>query len=97
MEKSNLSLRTIAIIRLVVMAITWVGTLLVTVYGWEPLPYTSEQVNTGIMLAVSIASSIWGYWKNNAITQYGQEKEELGIQELGTRKEFDEKEAKNEN
>lgn len=75
-------------IRLIVMGISFVATGLTTIFGWEPLPFTDEQTNQGLMLVLSVGLAIYNWYKNNAVTSYGKAKEEAGKEVVGTRQDF---------
>lgn len=85
---NNLEPKTMAIVRLVAMAISWISLLLVSQFGWEPLPFTDEQVTQGVLMIVTVGTSLWSWYKNNPVTQYGNEKENQGLKKVGTREEF---------
>lgn len=76
------------IIRLVVMGLSFIATGLTTLFGWSPLPFSDEQINQGLTLAVSIGLAIYNWYKNNAVTPYGKAKEQAGIEAVGTKEEF---------
>lgn len=77
-----------AIVRLVSMVISWVSLLLVSQFGWEPLPFTDDQVTQGVLMVVTVGTSLWSWYKNNPVTKYGNEKEQQGVKKVGTREEF---------
>lgn len=93
MNNTTSSPKVMAIVRLIAMGISWASLLLVTQFGWEPLPYTDEQVTQGVFLVVTISTSLWSWYKNNPVTTYGKTKEEVGVAVVGTRKEFKEGQA----
>ncbi len=57
----------VAFVRLIVMAIAMLNQTL-TMFGWNPLPYSDEQIYEGVSAVFAIASTLWAYWKNNNIT-----------------------------
>lgn len=91
METPNVSAYA-PIIRLIVMGISFVLTGLVTIFGWEPFPFTDTQINEALTMGLSIGLAIYNWYKNNAVTQYGKAKEQAGQQAVGTRQEFKTKE-----
>lgn len=91
MSDNNLAPKTMAVVRLITMAISWVSLLLTTQFGWEPLPFSNDQLNIGVTLLFTVATSLWSWYKNNPVTPYGVVKEEEGIQQVGTRQEFKDK------
>lgn len=88
MNNNNLEPKTMAIVRLVAMAISWISLLLVSQFGWAPLPFSDDQVTQGVFLIFTVGTSLWSWYKNNPVTKYGTEKEDAGIQQVGTRQEF---------
>lgn len=86
----NTNPKFMAIVRLTAMGISWVALILTSQFGWEPFPYTDEQIITGVTVAFTIGTSIWGWYKNNPVTTYGISKEDEALKVLGTRKEFNE-------
>ncbi|WP_200411368.1 phage holin [Virgibacillus salexigens] len=63
-----------AITRLVVLGILLLNQGLV-VYGWDPLPFTEDQVYAGVSTVATVGVSLWTYWKNNNVTKKAQEQE----------------------
>lgn len=90
MDTSNVS-KYAPFVRLVVMGISFIATGLTTMFGWEPLPFTDEQVNQGLMLTLSVVLAIYNWYKNNAVTKYGKAKEHAGKAKVGNRKDFKKK------
>ena len=95
MNNTGTNPKTMAVVRLVAMVISWVSLLLTSQFGWKPFPFTDEQVTMGITLILTIGTSIWSWYKNNPVTHYGVTKEEKGVAKVGTRQEF--KESKKQN
>lgn len=56
-----------AIIRLIVLAILIVNQALIT-FGFEPLPFSDEQIYEAVSIAALVAGTIWVWWKNNNVT-----------------------------
>lgn len=88
MEEQNNTGKYAPFIRLIVMGISFVATGLTTMFGWEPLPFTDEQMNQGLMLVLSVGLAIYNWYKNNAVTKYGKAKEQAGKEVVGTRQDF---------
>ena len=61
-----------AIVRLVVLIIFLVNQTLV-VLGWNPLPFSEEQIYEGVSSIVLAIVAIWTWYKNNNITKEAQE------------------------
>lgn len=92
----NTNPKFMAIIRLTAMGISWLALVLTSQFGWEPFPYTDEQVISGVTVAFTIGTSLWSWYKNNPVTTYGVSKEDEAIKAIGTRKEFKEAQTINE-
>jgi len=56
------------LIRTAVSIVAMINTALLML-GKSPLPFESEQVNIFLTLAFDVATSIWGFWKNNSFTK----------------------------
>lgn len=61
-----------AIVRLVVLVILLVNQTLITL-GWNPLPFSEEQIYEAISSVATIAMAVWAWWKNNSVTKEAQE------------------------
>ncbi|WP_313429981.1 phage holin [Siminovitchia terrae] len=60
-----------AIIRLAVLVIALINQTL-TMLGWNPLPFSDEQIYEGVSATVTVVVSVWVWWKNNSITEEAQ-------------------------
>ncbi|WP_193063501.1 phage holin [Oceanobacillus oncorhynchi] len=60
-----------AITRLVVLAILLINQTLV-VFGWNPLPFSEEEIYEGVSVVATICVAIWTWWKNNSVTEEAQ-------------------------
>jgi len=61
-----------AIIRLVVLIILLINQILITL-GWNPLPFSEEQIYEAVSSVATVAMAIWAWWKNSDITKEAQE------------------------
>ena len=61
-----------AIVRLVVLVILLVNQTLITL-GWNPLPFSEEQIYEAISSVATVAMAVWAWWKNNSVTKEAQE------------------------
>ena len=52
------------IIESVVVLIVMVNTIL-TMLGWNPIPYSEEEIYVGISSFASVVSTVYIWWKNN--------------------------------
>lgn len=73
-----------AIIRLIVLIIVLVNQTLV-VFGWNPIPFSEEEVFEGVSSIALVVVSLWTWYKNNDTTKEA---------EAGTRKMKQLKQAK---
>ncbi|WP_337970133.1 phage holin [Virgibacillus salexigens] len=60
-----------AIIRLAVLAILLLNQGLV-VYGWDPLPFTEDQIYKSVSTVATVAMSIFTWFKDNPVTKKGK-------------------------
>lgn len=51
-----------------VMLVFALANQVLTVIGKNPLPFSSEQVESGISIVFTVAASIVAWWKNNSFT-----------------------------
>ena len=56
-----------AIVRLVVLVILMLNQALVTL-GYNPLPFSDEQVYEAVSIIAVVVVAIWNWWKNNNVT-----------------------------
>ena len=56
-----------AIIRLVILAILIINQTLITL-GYEPLPFSDEQIYEAVSILALVLGSLWAWWKNNNVT-----------------------------
>ena len=56
-----------AIVRLVVLVILIVNQALIT-FGYEPLPFSDEQVYEAVSIAALVVITLYSWWKNNNVT-----------------------------
>ena len=56
------------IIRTIVMVIALMNQALV-IFGKEALPWSEDEVYTGLSYLATAASTVWAWWKNNSFTQ----------------------------
>lgn len=56
------------IARTVVLIIALVNQVL-TMLGYNPLPWSETEVYEGITLILTVASSLYAWWKNNSFTK----------------------------
>lgn len=64
-----------ALTRLSVLLILLVNQFLVTL-GWNPLPFSEEQIYEAVSGVATFAAAVWAWWKNNNMTKEAQEADE---------------------
>ena len=55
------------IIRTIITAIALINSVL-TMTGKNPLPFSEEEMYTGLSSLASVITVIWSWWKNNSFT-----------------------------
>lgn len=65
-----------AIVRLIVLAIVLINQALV-VAGWNPLPFSEEQIYEAVSTVATVVIALWAWWKNNSITKEAQVADEF--------------------
>ena len=63
-----MTIKTDTIVRTVVLALALINQIL-SATGHAVLPIEDAQVETLITTAVTVAASLWAWWKNNSFTQ----------------------------
>lgn len=63
----KLKVKAETIIRTIVLVIALVNQVL-TVLGKNPIPISEDEVYQLVTMIVSIAASVWAWWKNNSFT-----------------------------
>lgn len=64
------------IIRTIVLVIVLFNQLLVA-YGKEKLPFTEDEIYSGVSSIATVLVSIWAWWKNNSFTEAAIEGDKL--------------------
>ena len=72
-----------AIVRLIVLAIVLINQALV-VAGWNPLPFSEEQIYEAVSTVATVVIALWAWWKNNSVTKEAQEADAF-LNELKTK------------
>lgn len=62
----NISKSTIT--RTIVLAIALINQV-ITILGYNPLPFSDDAIYEGISAALTVAASLWSWWKNNSFTE----------------------------
>ena len=73
-----------ALIRLAVLVILLINQTL-TLFGWNPLPFSEEQIYEGVSSIAVVIVAIYTWWKNNNVTKEA-EKADQYLKELKGRK-----------
>lgn len=56
------------IVRTAVLVFALVNQVL-TISGYNPLPFTDEDFGQAVSMALTVGASLWAWWKNNSFTQ----------------------------
>lgn len=56
------------IVRTAVLAFALINQIL-TISGYNPLPFTNEQFEAGFAMLLTAGASLWAWWENNSFTQ----------------------------
>lgn len=67
---------TATIVRTVVLIIALVNQALV-ISGKSPIPYSEEEVGQAVSMIITVAASLWAWWKNNSFTQAAIDADEV--------------------
>ena len=65
-----------ALVRTVTLAVALLN-LVLTSFGKNPLPFSDEQVYTGLSALVTVAAALAAWWKNNSFTDSARRADEL--------------------
>ena len=57
-----------AVTRLVVLAILLLNQVLITL-GWNPLPFSEDQIYEAVSSVMTVIIAVWAWWKNAPITK----------------------------
>lgn len=60
--------KTVGIVRLVVLMILLINQTLIS-FGYNPLPFSEEQIYEGVSSIALAVSAIYAWWKHNNITE----------------------------
>lgn len=56
-------------IRAIALLVSTLNTLAVMLFGFDPFPFTQEQIYAGVSGLVEVALITWAWWKNNSFTK----------------------------
>lgn len=56
------------IVRTVVLVFSLINQVL-TISGYNPLPFGDEEVGQAVSMLLTVGASLWAWWKNNSFTQ----------------------------
>lgn len=79
----NLSISTIARTGVLIFALL---NQILTILGYNPLPWSDEQFYEGFTLLLTVGASLWAWWKNNSFTKEAIEADKV-MKELKAKKE----------
>lgn len=62
--------------RTIVLAIALFNNIL-TMLGYNPLPFSDDEVYIAVTGVLTVVASLWAWWKNNSFTQKAIEADEI--------------------
>lgn len=65
---------------LIVALVGMISTFCTTVLGWEPLPYSNEEIGQGISMVITVIGTVWSWFRNNNVTKKGLKREAVANQ-----------------
>ena len=68
--------KTETIIRTIVTAVTMINMIL-TMFDINPLPWSEEELYSGLSAIAAAVSAVWSWWKNNSFTKEAIEADNL--------------------
>ena len=80
-------MQTQVIVRAIVLAVALLNQILV-MFGFNPLPWSDEQVYEGVTAVFTVAATLWAWYKNNSITEEAKAADEY-LRELKERKKYE--------
>lgn len=63
------------IVRTAVLIFALINQVL-TISGYNPLPFGDEEVGQAVSMLLTVGASLWTWWKNNSFTQAAIEADE---------------------
>ena len=63
------------IVRTAVLVFALINQVL-TISGYNPLPFTDDEFGQAVSMVLTVAASLWAWWKNNSFTQAALEADE---------------------
>lgn len=73
-EEKDLKFNIKAFTPLVISLVGMISVFCTTVLGWEPLPFTGEEVAEFLSFTVTSVGLLWSWWKNNDATKKAQQR-----------------------
>lgn len=70
-----MKVKTETIVRTIVTAVALINSVL-TLIGKNPLPWSEDELYTGVSAIAAFATTIWAAWKNNSFTPEAIEADE---------------------
>lgn len=61
-------IETMTIVRTAVLVFALINQAL-TISGHNPLPFTEDEFGQAVSMVLTVAASMWAWWKNNSFTQ----------------------------
>jgi len=61
-------IKTNTVVRTACLVLALINNLL-TMTGANPLPFSDEEIYSGVSALVTVAASLWAWWENNSFTK----------------------------
>lgn len=58
--------------RIIVMVLALVNQVSTSVFEFQILPFTNEQVYEGVSTVITVGATVWTSWKDNPVTKESQ-------------------------
>lgn len=55
------------ILRTIIMVLVLINSVLIMI-GKNPLPYSEDELYTGVSGVLTVITTLWSWWKNNSFT-----------------------------
>lgn len=64
------------LVRTIVLVVALLNQIL-TAAGKNPIPYSDDELYTALTTALTVAATLWAWWRNNSLTEAAQAADEV--------------------